>query len=79
MEVLAPEQFTAAALRRARQRAGLSARAASARAGLSQAAVCKAETGEHGLTLKTFGRLAHALSLTPAEVYLVVRNEARRG
>lgn len=75
---LAPEQFTAAALRRARERAGLSARAASAHAGLSQAAVTKAETGEHAITLRTFGRLALALRLSPLEVYVVVRNEGRR-
>lgn len=74
---LRPEQFTAMALRRARERSGLSSRAACAAAGLSASAVLKVESGAHVISLRTFGQLARVLKLSPEEVWLIVCNEGR--
>ncbi len=65
------------AMWRARERTGLSSRAASAAAGLSPSAVLKVESGNHVISLRTFGRLARVLELSPEEVWLVVQNEGR--
>lgn len=72
-----PEQFTSEALRRARLRAGMSARAASAAGHLSEAAAQKAEKGTSQITLRVFARLAIATGMTPQEVWLIICSEGR--
>ncbi len=68
--------FTGAAIRRLREKRGLSARALSAKAGLSAAYVCKVEAGQVAASLRTFAQLAVALEMSPYEVWTVVVNEA---
>lgn len=69
--------FTTEALRRARVRRQLSCRGAAAAAALSPAAVSKAESGFHQMSLRSFSRLAVALRLSPLEVWAIVANEGR--
>jgi transcriptional regulator with XRE-family HTH domain len=64
-----------AAIRRLREKRGLSARALSVKAGLSRAYVCKLEAGGVEPSLRTFAQLAVALEMSPYEVWTVVVNE----
>lgn len=59
-------------LRTVRERHDLSARELSAQAGLSASYVTKLEAGELDPSLKTFGKIAGVLKLTPMEVYFCV-------
>lgn len=59
-----------------RERKKLSARALSSEAGLSNGYVTKLETGQIEPTVRSFGRLARALQMTPMEVYACVLGEA---
>lgn len=64
-----------AAIRLLRERNGLSARALSAKAGLSSAYVTKVEAGTVEPSLRAFARLALALGMTEGEVWTVIVNE----
>jgi transcriptional regulator with XRE-family HTH domain len=67
--------FAGAAIRKVREARGLSARALSAKAGLSKAYVCKVEAGACEPSLRAFSQLAVALEMSPYEVWCVVANE----
>jgi transcriptional regulator with XRE-family HTH domain len=71
----ARQACTGAAIRYLRKQRGLSARALSIKAGLSPAYVFKVETGAIEPSLRTFARLAVALGMTMAEVWVCVVNE----
>lgn len=64
-----------AAIRHLRERQGISARALSAKAGLSSAYVTKVESGTVEPSLRAFARLAMALGMTAGEVWTVIVNE----
>lgn len=74
---VATPSFTGTAIRFARERKQLSARALSLRAGLSPAYVFKAETGAIEPSFRSFCRLALALDMTVQEVWVCVVNEAQ--
>jgi len=59
-----------------REKKGLSARQVSAAAGLSATYVSKVERGMMEPSLKAFGKIATALSMTDAETNLLVRLHA---
>lgn len=65
------------AIRYARNRKGLSARALSLQAGLSPSYTGKLEAGEIEPSLRAFGRLAIALGMSEVEVFFCVVTEAR--
>ena len=72
----ATAQPTAAqAIRLLRERAGLSARALSARAGLSPAYVGKVEAGVLDPSLRAFARIAVALGMSQQEIWWLVMAE----
>ena len=64
-----------AAIRFLREQRNLSARALSAKAGLSSAYVTKIENGRVEPSLRAFARLALALGMSQAEVWTVIVNE----
>lgn len=66
---------TGAAIRFHRKEQGLSARALSIKAGLSPAYVFKVESGAIEPSLRTFARLAVALHMSMAEVWVCVVSE----
>lgn len=72
MEVPSTRVSLADAVRYARQREGLSARALSLKAHLSPSYVGKLEAGEIEPSVKAFGRIALALGLNPQEIYFCV-------
>lgn len=65
------------AIRFARIRKGLSARALSRQAGLSPSYAGKLEAGEIEPSLRAFGQLAIVLGLSEVEVFFCVVTEAR--
>lgn len=64
-------------LRMRREQKGLTARALSLAAGLSESYVGKVEKGMEP-SLRAFGKIARQLALTPREVYLLTMQEADR-
>lgn len=77
MTVLVQQRVTTGdIIRFKRHAAGLSARALSIKAGLSPAYVCKVENGSIEPSLRGFARLAVALSMTKAELWVCINNEA---
>lgn len=65
-------------LRMRREAKGLTARALSLAAGLSESYVGKVEKGTMEPSLRAFGKIARQLNLTPREVYLLTMQEAER-
>jgi transcriptional regulator with XRE-family HTH domain len=65
-------------VRIARQARGVSARALSLAAGLSESAVGKIEHHQSEPTLRAFAQIAVALDLTPTEIAFLVRLAANR-
>lgn len=68
----------AEAIRLLRRRASVSARALSAKAGLSPAYVGKVEAGLIDPSLRAFAHIAVALEMTPQEIWWVVMAESQR-
>jgi transcriptional regulator with XRE-family HTH domain len=68
----------AAVVRLLRERHGLTARALSLQAGLSESYVGKVEKGEIQPSLCAFGRIAFQLGMSQREIFAVVMQEARR-
>lgn len=64
--------FAGEAIRRVRERRGLSARALSAKAGLSAAYVCRVESGQVEPSFRRFAQLAVVLEMNELEIYTVV-------
>jgi transcriptional regulator with XRE-family HTH domain len=65
-------------LRVLREQKGITARALSLAAGLSESYVGKVEKGSMEPSLRAFGKIAKQLGLTPREVYLLAMQEAER-
>lgn len=72
-----PANLVGAAIRHARQGFGWSARDLSLKAGLSESYVGKLEGGRLDPSLRAFGKIAQALGLNCAEVYVLVMQAAR--
>lgn len=73
MSVLASELTVGDVMRWCRQQQGLSARALSTRAGLSDSAAGKVETAAVDPSLSTFARLVCQLGLSDHEIATLVR------
>lgn len=72
----APPLTVGEAIAFAAEKRGLSLRAVSLEAGLSDAACQKIVSGASQPSLRTFARVARALRMTPMEVWVVLANEA---
>lgn len=67
-----------AAIRLLRKRAGMSARALSAAAGLSPAYVNKVESGKVDPSFRAFAKIAVQLRMTQREIHALVVTESKR-